>query len=218
MKKAILQTIAKRWPLTILMCCLLFGVNTFVNAKNLGVQGAVFPIEETSLLDVIQQRLLDWQNRGELQQKVNALKKQIEHNLRHLPNLSYVTPATENRVRFFNPSVVVTRLITDDAGQILALPGQVINPLERMSLGTSLIFTNLSRKEEREWLESPQRRLKDTAIIILTGGDIMNAMERLGRRVYYDNHGVLMKRLSLQHTPTIVTEVNQELRLEEIKL
>ena len=201
---------------------LLFGVfvsmSHIARAKDLGVQGAVFPIEETSLLEVIEKRLLDWQKTGALHQKVNVLKKEIEDNLRHLPTIKHVTPATQARVRFFNPGVKVTRFLTDETGNVLAMPGQTLNPLDRVTLSSPLVFINADRQEEWKWLENDKQGLKDTALIILTGGDAINAMERLGRRVYYDNHGLLSERLSLTHTPTVITQESRQLRLEEVKI
>jgi hypothetical protein len=41
-----------------LLFCFLWAAHDVTDAKNLGVQGTVFSIEETSLLDVIQQQLL----------------------------------------------------------------------------------------------------------------------------------------------------------------
>jgi conjugal transfer pilus assembly protein TraW len=201
-----------------LLFCFLWAAHDVTDAKNLGVQGTVFSIEETSLLDVIQQRLLEWQKTGELVQKRNALKERIEHSLRHLPAIQSLTPATQTRVRFFDPRVVVTRLLTDEAGNILAIPGDVIDPLETFSISAPLIFIDPSREAEWRWLKKHERTCKDTAMIILVGGDAINAMEQLGRRVYYDTKGRLAKRLSLTHTPTIVTQEKKQLRLEEISL
>ena len=200
------------------MLSLLISMSHTARAKDLGVQGAVFPIEETSLLEVIQKRLLDWQKTGALHQKLNALKKGIEDNLRHLPHIKHVTPATQARVRFFNPSVKVTRFLTDERGNVLAMPGDVVNPFDSVTLSSPLVFINADRQEEWQWLENDKQGLKDTALIILIGGDAINAMERLGRRVYYDNHGLLSERLSLTHTPTVVTQEGYELRLEEVKI
>jgi conjugal transfer pilus assembly protein TraW len=211
------QGISTQRQCMVLLCGVLFLASHLANAKDLGVQGAVFPIEETSLLEIIHERLVAWQKTGELRHQVNALKKRLEDDLRHLPRVEKLTPAPETRLRFFNPSVTVTRVLTDEAGMVLALPGQIINPLDSVALSSPLVFIDPNRQEEWQWLDNETRGLKNTAMIIVVGGDILHAMHRLGRRVYYDKDGVLAKRLSLTHTPTVITQDTHVLRLEEIK-
>ena len=79
-----------------------------------------------------------------------------------------------------------------------------------------VLFIDGERDSEWEWLLEHQKQDAGNAMVILLSGDVLAKIKDLGKRVYYDQGGVLSRRFDLQHTPTIVTQVNRQLQLQEV--
>jgi conjugal transfer pilus assembly protein TraW len=201
------------WVIAMITGSFLLG-SALSEARDLGVQGAVFAIQERSLLDVIKEKLVAWQMTHQLDNKMQTLQTQFRGRLTHLPNVSGTTPALAAGQRWFDPSIILQRPVMGENGRVLAVPGQRINPLAMVHLKNPMVFIDPSRVTERRWLLS--RAHKTGTVIIVVGGDWLALSKKLGRFVYYDQQGSLGRRLQIRHTPTIVTQVGGYLQLTEV--
>jgi len=181
-------------------------------AKDLGVYGAVFVIKERSLLEVIKARVATWQATNSMAAKVDQLLKDIREHFQHVPTVNGITPAIHARVWLFDPSVIIQKPVLTVDGKVLAVPGQVINPLHQVSLTQPLLFVNLNRASERAWLLQTSM----DAMVIAVGGDVLSIQTKSGHWVYLDQYGVLTQRLGIVHTPTLVKQVGDQLQLMEV--
>ena len=126
-------------------------------------------------------------------------------------NFYAVPPATENRERIVDPSIVVTKNILDGRGNIIMPAGKVVNPLHMKPFGMRLVVFNPNREVEVEWVSAlpPAPGLKDIFMITELdrdkGWDHFNSIEdALDSPVYLITQDV-HSRYDIRNSPTLVT-------------
>lgn len=183
-------------------------------SENLGVYGSVYSIEEPDMLEGIHQKLLSLQESGELErQKKVLLNQSVSHVLRPKPVLGVTD--IENDVpkhHTYNPSVVLTKNITDASGNVIWKAGTVVNPLNTIDFKEVLIFINGDNPKQVAWAIQKREENKpqySQTKIILVNGDIRQTANALKEHVYFDQDGLLCNKFGIIHTPTMVYQVMQ---------
>lgn len=196
----------------VLMHAFLFW-NAIVFGTDLGVIGQVFPIVEPDLLQQIKSHLSAMQKNGELDRKM------AEFNQPHAINVTTVhdrniQEATSYHKRLFDPTVILSHDLHDPAGHIIAHAGTRINPLSHRQLGKPLLFFDGSQASQLAWVEQYLKQ-KRAAQLILVGGDVDKASLQLKKHCYADMTGALTERFKLKVVPALLTQVGDELQIEE---
>lgn len=174
---------------------------------DLGVQGSVFRIEEEDLLEYI----LAKTNDISLPNQEEIIKAQIESFKK--PQRVEIGEACEDRVYFYDPKVKVQADITDHEGNIVVKKGTTFNPLGTVSLNQEMIFFDATNKEHLEWAkQSPKAKW------ILVNGNPIELEKELNRPIYFDQFGVITKKLKIQNVPAKVSQEGLKLKIEEIFL
>lgn len=183
-------------------------------AKDLGVRGAVWPVEEPDLLEEIERKLESLETSGELarmrREAVESARKRIEAP----PRVLGIAPARERRSRLFDPSVTLMRDARTAEGRLIAARGTRINPLERHPLTRELLFIDGTRRVEVDWALA-RRKL---SVIVLLAGRPLALTRAHGRAFYFDQGGRLAKRFGLAATPSIISAEGAFLRITEVPL
>src|SRR3990167_2778940 len=156
---------------------LLLMVSQAVFSANLGNYGDLFPVIEIDIREIIAQRLKAMEITGELAaHQQESIERISQHAIRPAPlNLPTTNQPT---VFYIDPSITVQKDIVTPNGLVVARAGQIINPFTRVNYRKSLIFFNADDPRQIKWIKShyyPRRKL------ILTGGNIKDMAEQLGR-------------------------------------
>jgi len=175
-----------------------------------GVHGKLYEIREEDMLSYVQRKA------GEID--MEALRESMERKLeefyaRHSLVSLDVPSATEERVRYVNPSVNVRNPLYDHTGKMI-FPAGVINPLDHVPLSKSILV--LREDQVKRALEETDKR-DEKPILLLTDGDIRRASSLAGQMVYKASPLVL-KRFKIEKVPSIVTQEGRKLRVEETVL
>lgn len=193
--------------LILLFSC--FGLGQYLCAKDFGIHGKVFPILEEDLLEFIKDKT---QNLSESELTILQTKIQ-KHFVKQFnePRPLDLRNAKEYRSRFFDPSVNVNNDILDHTGKIIVKKGTNINPLEFVSLPQELIFFDSTQISQLTWARNQEKNAK----WILVKGKPLELEKTEGRPVYFDQFGVLTKKLSIQCIPSKVSQEGKLLKIEE---
>lgn len=185
-------------------------------ARSLGTHGVIYPIEEQDPIALIQQKLKVMEDNGELEQRNLELQKKARASVERPKVVEGITKSTKGRVFFYDPTYEVKADLKDHQGQIFAKKGTKFNPLETVSLSTNLIFFNGDDSEQLAWAKE---QLKEGSVkLILVKGAPLQLAEDLNIPVYFDQGGILTKKLGIKNTPAFVSQENLHLKIEEIKL
>lgn len=196
------------------ICCALLLAARPGAPKDLGVRGAVWPIEEPDLLREIEKKLQAMEDTGEAdrmrREAVESARKRVEAP----PRVAGVAPARLLRIRRFDPTVTVEQDIRTAEGTLIAARGTRINPLERRPLTRELIFIDGTRPVEVDWALAREK----PSVLVLLAGRPLDLARAHGRAFFFDQGGRLARRLGVVATPSLVAAEGTFLRITEVPL
>jgi len=200
------------------LCLIALGggiVCSNVRAESLGVLGPTYPIAEEHLLKMIETRLRAKEQSGELariQEQIVARGKQA---VLAPPPLQLPVVAVP-RTFYVDPTYVLDRNIADGSGHLLFAAGTRANPLDIVSMSRRLFF--FDGRDERQVAMAERLAKGETAKTkpVLVGGSYLDLMRRWKVPVYYDQRGVLVKRLRIERVPALVSQEGRRLRVDEL--
>lgn len=214
---------------------LLLIVSSFsLLAKDMGTHGVVCSIEEEDPVQLIQQKLKLMEERGELERHYLELQEKTKAAVERPKPVEKITKAQRSRIFYYDPTYVVAEDLKDHRGRVFYRKGTRINPLEIVSLSQSLLFFDGDDKQQKAWAKdqlskachqtsdkkSPNKTCSETNApkIILVKGSPLSLAEDFNQPVYFDQGGLLCKKLGIQHVPALVTQEGLRLHIEEISL
>lgn len=180
------------------------------SGKDLGVHGRLYEIREEDMLSYVRRKA------GEIE--MGALRESMERELeesgaRHSFVSLGVPSATEERVRYVDPSVNVRNPLYDHAGAMI-FPAGTVNPLDHVPLSKSILV--LREDQVKRALEETGKT-GEKPILLLTDGDVRRASSLAGRMVYKATP-FMLRRLQVEKVPSLVTQEGRKLRVREIVL
>lgn len=186
------------------------------NARDLGRVGPTYPIAEPDLLEDIQRQLQRKQASGELAQLALQAQQRAVRAIESPRPVPGVVRATQARTHYFDPSITITRAITDGQGQVIVPAGTLSNPLDVVTLTRQMLFFDARDADQvrlaRNKLDELGARLKP----VLVGGSYLDLMRAWQVPIYYDQDGALVRRLGIGQVPALVAQDGKRLRIDEL--
>ena len=180
------------------------------SGKDLGIHGKLYEIKEEDMLSYVRRKA----GEIDLQTLRESMVKKIEESYAEHSLVSLDVPsATEERVRYIDPSVVVRNPLYDHTGKMISLGGTV-NPLDHVSLSRSILIL---REDQIKRALEKIRGSGENPILLLTDGDIQRASSLAGQPVYKANLFIL-RRLKIEKAPSLVEREGRKLMIKEIFL
>ena len=195
---------------------LMLGVAGGVRAMDVGVIGPTYEISEPHLLQMIEQRLREKERSGELGRLEAEARKRGIATVKNPPPVTGLRPTDTMRTFYFDPSFTLDRNIFGPQGELLFAAGTRKNPLEVVSLSRHLLFFDARDPRQvgraRQLIALYQGRVKP----ILVGGSYLDLMQSWHVPVYYDQQGLLTRRLGITQVPALVSQEGRRLRIDEL--
>jgi len=182
--------------------------------KDFGVVGTTFEILEEDLLEVIEKRLKKLEEEGSLQEHQQKIAKQAQEKIKRPKAVEGVHHTTKPRSFIYDPSITVPYDLKDHQGKIFHAKGTKVNSLDYKSLSKPLLFIDGDDEAQVDWAKEQNPNSQ----IILIKGSPFELMEKLDRSVYFDQEGVLVKKLGIEQVPAKVTQQEKHLLIEEVVL
>jgi conjugal transfer pilus assembly protein TraW len=206
----------KRRAFRILLALGLMLSATGVQAIDLGVIGPTYEISEPHLLRMIEQRLREKERSGELQRLEEQARARSLAIVTQPAPVPGVHPTETVRTFYFDPSFTLDRNIVGPRGELLFAAGMRKNPLQVVSLSRHLLFFDARDPRQvgraRQLIAFYHGRVKP----ILVGGSYLDLMKSWHIPVYYDQQGLLTRRLGIAQVPALVSQEGLRLRIDEL--
>ena len=190
--------------------------------NDLGTFGQTFEIQERSLLEVIQTKLKDLEERGVLKDHQQDLVEKVKETLKNPQAVAGITKTTQPRTFTYDTSIMVPYDMKDNQGTVFQKQGTVVNPLHTHSLTKPLLFIDGDDRGQVVWVlhqqEERQRTRQTLPKLILVKGSPFDLMETHNVAFYFDQKGILTKKLGITQVPARVTQTEDVLTIEEVKL
>ena len=185
-------------------------------AMDLGVIGPTYEISERHLLQMIEQRLRAKERSGELGRLEAQVRERGIATVKNPPPVTGLRATETVRTFYFDPSFTLDRNILGPQGELLFAAGTRKNPLEVVSLSRHLLFFDARDPRQvgraRQLIALYQGRVKP----ILVGGAYLDLMQSWHLPVYYDQQGLLTRRLGITQVPALVSQDGLRLRIDEL--
>ena len=182
-------------------------------AKDLGVQGTIYPIIETDLAINIKNKLKKLETSGKLAKLQKQWQEKTIAGTKRPRSVEGLYKAKEIKESIFDPSIQLRQDIFDHQGHLIAAKGKRINPLDYHSLPENLLFIDGDDWEQLKWAKD--KASKHQSIIILTKGDVIDLMKSEKIRFYFDQGGFLVKVFGVAALPTIVYQDGKVLKVRQ---
>jgi len=193
---------------------LLISCFSAATAKNLGVFGETFPIQEKSLIQVIQDKLQKLQDAGTLTFYQELIQKRVKERLETPKEVEGIRATLTPRVFTYDPSLVLSEDLIDHQGTVIHKAGTRINPLTLKRLTKSLLYVDGSKHAQLAWADK-QIQADPKAKVILVKGSPFKLMETMDRPIYFDQAGVSVKKFGIHHVPARVIQKGEVLEISE---
>lgn len=196
----------------ILKSLLLFSILPVCSlvAKDLGTWGHTYAIEEQDFLDYLRSKILAI-SQNEMMSKLQQFKDQIVDVANEPAAVKGLREASQYRCYYFDPTMTLADDVRDAEGKVIIKKGTTFNPLEKFSLEGELLFFDGSNAKHLAWAKVQER-----GHWILVKGRPLELEETEACPVYFDQGGLLSKRLRFQHIPVRVSQQGLNLKIEEI--
>jgi conjugal transfer pilus assembly protein TraW len=195
---------------------LMLGAAGGARAMDLGVIGPTYEISEPHLLQMIEQRLREKERSGELGRLEAQARERGIATVKNPPPVTGLRATDAVRTFYFDPSFSLDRNILGPQGELLFSAGTRKNPLEVVSLSRHLLFFDARDPRQvgraRQLIAHYQGRVKP----ILVGGSYLDLMQSWHVPVYYDQQGLLTRRLGITQVPALVSQEGLRLRIDEL--
>ncbi|MCC5610889.1 hypothetical protein LC612_30110 [Nostoc sp. CHAB 5834] len=176
-------------------------------AKDLGVQGVVWPILEIDM----RQLMVESAAKANWSEAQAELKKSAETVLERLPKRQLPT-VSKSRTVWVDPSIEINSDIQAPVKQsdgsykwvVMTPKGTKVNPLEKYRPVTAVFLFDGSDPDQLALAKAALAKAPDFLVPMEAGsGDLKEDMEALGRPVFHANDGVI-SRFKVQYLPTLV--------------
>ncbi len=182
-------------------------------AQHLGTFGETFNILEKDLLEQITFELNKLSENSEFQNLQIKIQNDFVKSAIPTPVLE-VTKTSNPRVFFYDPSIKVSNDLKDHKGKIFVKANSMFNPLKIYKLREALLFIDGEDKNQVNWSLNYGFPCK----IILTNGSPFKLMDKYLVKIYFDQHGSLVKKFGIKQIPAIVTQKGEKLQVEEFQV
>lgn len=185
-------------------------------ARDYGVYGALFAVEEPSVLETIFARLNEMEANGELAAMQQDMQDTARARIaRPLPVLGLGVAEVYQSYEV-DLSITLDRDLMDHRGVVFAQAGTRINPLDHSRFNQRLVFIDGDDPEQVAWAVD----LANTQPVklILVNGEPLTLTEEHQMLFYFDQQAVLSNRFGLTVVPSVISRADPVMLVEEIPL
>ncbi len=197
------------------MCSVIVMANLSY-AKDLGVHGHTFDIQEPDIVQTIQTRLRSLEQTGQLGHLQDKLVQQTKKRILRPQPVLNVSRTIAPRSWVYDPSITLSEDLKDQHGRVFQRAGTKVNPLQYRTMTQPFVFFDGDDADQVAWVEHHYIYHAKPAKLILVGGAPFDWMEKWGREVYFDQQGRLTQKFKIRNVPATICQHGQYLQIEEV--
>lgn len=187
-------------------------------ATDLGTLGPTYEITEPHLLQMIEQRLREKERSGELARIEQDARTRGTEAVRNPAPVAGIQTTAKPRSFYFDPTYTLDRHILGAQGELMFAAGTQANPLDVVSLSRHLLFFDARDGRQVRQARALIARYQGKVKPILTAGSYLDLMKSWRIPVYYDQQGLLTRRLGIAQVPALVSQEGKRLRIDEMEV
>jgi len=197
---------------------LLISLAVTASAKDLGVRGEVFDINEQPIFEMLRERISEASEDGTIDRINEEFRDRVRKSLERPVPVEGIVKAVDYSSWSYDPTVYAEEDYKDANGRVVVAKGHSFNPLQFTAMRGSLYFIDSDIKGQLDWAFARLDEQGGLGKIILVKGAPLEVMRERGRRVYFDQKSALSNQFEIKVVPTVVSQDGNVLKVEEIPL
>jgi conjugal transfer pilus assembly protein TraW len=185
-------------------------------AKDLGVHGTTYPIQETDLLVHIESKL---KSIGEekLREHQEHIRNKMVARIKRPNPVKGITKTTASTTRYFDPTFVVEEDILDAEGHILHAKGKQFNPLDIAPFQETWFLIDGEDPAQQAFARKEAKNHKLPKVILVKGAP---GAQEDGSWHYFDQFGEISEKLGITKVPSVVLQAadSKAIEIQEVYL
>jgi len=180
------------------------------------VIGTVYPVIEPDMVAWMKDQV----SRQLTPERIDELKREQHKAARQYaerPTGKSLPRTQESITRWFDPSLTVPYDLRDHEGRLIHAAGTTINPLDWRPLTRQLLFIDGDDVDQVAWAEAMGAKDSVQVKVILVSGAPLELGRKWQQQVYFDQQGLLVAKLDIQHVPAVVRQDGRRLRIDEVQ-
>jgi conjugal transfer pilus assembly protein TraW len=186
--------------------------SNIVLAKDFGVEGHTYEIQEQDILEYIESKLRTL----DLEKIKSEAKERVKKSVNRPKPVDNISDAKEDREYFYDPTFILEETLFDHLGRVIHPAGTRINPLERIPLREVLIFINGDNEKQVKFAITEHTKRDKKAKIILIKGSPIELQRKHKIWIYFDQEGILTGKFGIAQVPAVVSQEGKRLKINEI--
>ncbi|MDY0041147.1 MAG: type-F conjugative transfer system protein TraW [Desulforhabdus sp.] len=197
-----------------------FAIAGFITCSAFATEqiGPVHPIKEPDMLQEIYRVLNEKQKSGEMARLQKEAVDRAKHSIENPKAVKGLARVEKARVFYWDPTVRVPKTITDPNGNVIAEAGKTINPLDYVNLPKNMLFFDGTDPAQVKKAESLMQHYNGQMKAILVNGQPLEMSRQWKTQVYFDQGGILVRKLGLVRVPSLVSQEGKRLRIDELEV
>ena len=189
---------------------------TTATAVDYGVFGEVFEISEKDLIAVIMQKLEALQANGQLEAHQQQIQAKVKNNIERPQPVKDIVHTQTPRSYTFDPSIVVSKDLKDQNGNVFYKKGTAVNPLTIRPMTKPLLLIDGDASDHLTWAFKMLKTYPLAKLVFVKGAPL-KIMKEIGLTIYFDQQGVICKRFGIKQVPALITQKDDQLLIQEMK-
>ena len=180
----------------------LFVLSSAAYARDYGVLGTVYPIQEQDIIEVMKAKMAAKVSDGTFDSTIKKMQEQGKNYVKRPKGIT-LPPAKSYNATKIDVEYTLDKNIQDGAGKVLFFKGTTVNPLEIYPLRMGFCFIDGDRQEQVKWAKKmcyPNNK------VVLVNGNYETVAKALNVRVYFDQQGSLIRRFNIESLPTVIRQ------------
>ena len=194
----------------------LLSLGAAAAAKDLGRVGPVYAIGEPDMLNDLRAQLEEKKKTGELEKVMREAKARTIAQIEQPSPVAGIQTARVARSFHYDPTVRFDEPVVDNDARTIIAAGTVANPFAATRYNSTLLFFDGRDPKQVQFAKA----LADAGGLnlrpILVAGSPIQIMRAWRRPVFFDQGGVIVKRLGIHAVPARVRQDGAKVLIEEL--
>jgi conjugal transfer pilus assembly protein TraW len=180
--------------------------------------GPTYPVAEPDMIQEIQNKLKAMKASGRLSQLQKEAVARSERHIETPVPVAGLRTTDHPRTFYFDPSWHAPHDVVTPDGHTIVHAGQVVNPLDYVSLSSNLVFFDGRDPAQVARVADLIRLYSGRVKAIMVAGEPLKLTRAWKRQIYFDQGGTLIRRFGIRQVPAVVSQdtAQKRLRVDEI--
>lgn len=169
------------------------------------------------MLVEIESTLIAKEKSGELDRLKKEAIKRTKNSIENPAPVLGLLKVDKARTLYYDPSYTLPETVRTPDGKIIAQAGTVVNPLDYVNLSKHMLFFDGTDPFQAKKALELHKHYKGMIKLVLVSGPVADLTRKWKFQVYFDQGGVIVKKLGIKRVPSLVSQEGKKLRIDEME-